>query len=405
MLEIFDGTPGQGKTFCAMALRILPHLAAGGYVVTNVEIVPDGIAKYLKERHGVTFNPDRLRFLSQDEVGSFFEHTPKGTKECPVMVVLDEIHLWFNARDWAKNDANLRQTFVNATQHRKYNLDITLISQHIANIDAQFIRLVAKLVRFRNLKEWHPPMMPWLRVPYYRFLATTFDRSGKGKPQKRDWLPFDPLVGGSYNTDAILAGAGASAGQVERVKLPVDPVIQARFDRIKYWGRLGFFVALGVLMFWLGRRGNSSAPEPAVTVVPAQPAKASAGPVVAANPALPLPVPPPVRWLDSPPKVEVVTYSSACGLISRPRLSVKLDGSAQWLQAGEWTSRGRVAFVRRLGDKLFEVQIWEDETGERKTFRAVQQNIAAAVAPPLTGLPPEDGFDQPATQAPHHVSK
>lgn len=259
MLSIFDGRPGDGKSYTAVAMKILPHLAAGGYVATNIEMIPEGVAAYILKRTGKVFNSERLRILTEDEAPSFHRHIPPGNENVRVLVVLDEAHLFFNSRDWQKSDKGHRDTFNLATQHRKYFLDIVLISQHFANIDSQFLRLVEELWRFRDLGKWKFPFpgMGWFKIPFVRFLAVVYDRDGKTL-QKRYWQSFDKLVGAAYNTRAVSRGSQMS-GSVEKIELERDPVHTARLAKVRKIAGVSLLViGLGVVAFFAYYFGRSN---------------------------------------------------------------------------------------------------------------------------------------------------
>lgn len=400
-LYIFDGIPGAGKTYSSMNLRILPHLAAGGVVVTNVEVVPDGVGEWILQRTGRKWDPSRLRTLTEEQCPNFFRYLPKGTKECPVLVVLDEVHLWFNAKDWSKNDASCRQTFELATQHRKFNLDIILISQHLSNIDGQFLKLVAGLSRFRDLSK--TPIVPWLpflTIPFVRFLALHYDKTGRTL-QKRDWMRFDPLVGNSYKTDAVLKGGEVMEGAetVQRVELAKDPVVAAKFKMIT---RTAFvFIALAVagVVYYLMRGETVPATTVAPSAVVPPPDRAPAAAV-----AVPVEFPP-LPWSQRPPAVPVLLVKAVTGPLDARRLLVDLDGASQWIYSGCFCTRGRVAYVRSLGGiKLHEISLWEDD-GERVTLRGLLQDTLPAstgyvsYAPDgeIPDLPPSSGQPSPAS--------
>lgn len=369
-LKVFDGIPGMGKTYNAMVLEILPHLAEGGFVVTNIEVKLDGIAAYLKERYGKIFNPERLLILTEEQCPTFFSYLPRGTADCPVKVVLDEIHLWFNARDWQKNDAKVRETFNLATQHRKFHLDIILISQNLSNIDGQFLKLVAGITRFKDLSK--TPLFkwaPWFRVPYFRFLALHFDRTGKTRLDA-NWLRADKLAFASYNTLAVLKGGEAMEGSatVQRESLPVDPVFKAKMAKYRKNLLVALVLALVALNLWQLFRPSPDAPPP----VPPSP-QASIFKQKAAEPQKEEALQTheePKHYMEAPPVVHVLTACAVSGR-SSPRVLVELDGVNQWLRSGGWCTRGRVGAVRSLSSTaLHEVEIYGDD-GERYQFRVV----------------------------------
>jgi len=405
-LEIYDGRPGDGKSYCAVATRILPHLMAGGFVATNIAMKPAGVAAYIKKRSGKIFNPSRLLILDNAEVPTFPKRIPQGTPDCPVLVILDEVHLWFNARDWAKTDAAVRETFVFATQHRKYCIDIVLISQHFANIDGQFVRLIAGLSRFRDLKRWHPPGMPWLRIPYFRFLAVHYDRNGK-TVMRRDWVAFDPLVGAAYDTRAISGGEGTGGGVTGREALTMDPVVRKKLDRGLFLLRLciilGALCLLGWLVWWRVRvvrdmdREEMAALRAELDRRTKAPAVLPVAPLVQGPTGQPSPSRPP-GWLDEPPHVEV--WSTRGGM-RRGRvweLTVSIDGADQILTPGAWTTRGRVMNLIQLNPRLWSVFLSCDD-GKRREFRVLRDNVGMAGAV-FSSNPLSQRFPVPLPTAP-----
>lgn len=375
-LEIFDGLPRQGKTYSSMYLRILPHLAKGGFVVTNIEVKPEGIGKYIKARYGKVWNPDRLKILTADQCVHFFRHVPTGTADCPTLVILDEIHLWFNARDWQKSDGKEvggRETFNMATQHGKFFLDIVLISQHVSNIDGQFLKLVSALTRFKDLKHWKVLGIPWMRYCGFRFLATHYDSTGKNKKSPpRTWMRFDPLVGDTYNTLAVLKGGEVMAGNgtVQREELPVDPEAAKTAAKLRKMLVVAVIVGLLGVIAWLSWRGRQASPAAVPNAAP-KPVEKGKEPFTGPAPDAAAAPSKPVTFLESPPTVEVVTTSAVGGPDSDPKVMIEMDGARQWIHAGDWCSRGRVAYVRRLNSiYLHEVEIW-DESNKRHKIRVV----------------------------------
>lgn len=397
-LEIFDGRPGDGKSYHAMCLKILPHLARGGYVATNIEVRPDGVAAWIKARTGRVFKPERLRFLEDHEVANFHKHIPAGSEKTQVLVVLDECHLWFNSRDYRENDKGHRETFNLATQHRKYFLDIVLISQHFANIDGQFLRLVEGLWRFRDFKKWHVPMVPWLKLPFFRFRATKFDRDGKTVVE-RHWSPFSKLVADTYNTRAVGKGL-QMADTVDDVELEQDPAAAKKVKRILFvinWILMILFaVVVGFGAYWLGKRrgtqngrqqqeaiqskkppAKTAANTGAASPAPSQPAKEDAGvlpsfmvrPSAESKPA--------GTWLDEPAPFVVRRLEWVAGPRSDLRLCVELDGLRQILYLGGETSRGKVMAIRQQAIKVWDVEFSAAVGAPRRSLRLIQQNATA----------------------------
>ncbi len=201
MIEVFEGRLGGGKTYTAV-YRMLGHLIRGGTVCTNVELKWDGIAELAKTRHGVILEREQLILLEDWQITEFFKYTPSGTADMPVLVVLDEVHIHFNARDYAATDKNFRETLVFLTQSRKVATDVIFISQSILNIDSQFARLVQYVWRFRDMSKWRIPGLG-IMSPFKGILAVQFDYDCRTVLQ-RHFVPKDKGIFGCYETNSLI---------------------------------------------------------------------------------------------------------------------------------------------------------------------------------------------------------
>jgi len=218
MIEIFEGRLGGGKTTAA-TIRILDHLRKGGFVCTNVDLLWDGCLKYCRERWGVLLEERQLKILTEEEICEFYKFCPRGGS-LPVLVVLDEAHLWFNARDHATTDKFFRHTLSFLTQSRKLQTDIIFISQSALNLDRQFARLIQYVWRFRDMSRYRVPGLG-IKLPFYsnKFLAVQYDYDGKTQFEKY-WRTKDPKVFSCFQTNAILRPfPGADTGRVDQITL------------------------------------------------------------------------------------------------------------------------------------------------------------------------------------------
>jgi len=370
-----------------------------------------GVGEYILKKTGKIFNPDRLKILTEEQAPCFHKHIPPGNEEVQVLVVLDEAHLFFNARDWAKSDKDHRATFNLATQHRKYFLDIVLISQHFGNIDAQFLRLIEELWRFRDLGKWRFPFpgLSWFRIPFVRFLAIVFDRNGK-TILRRYWQPFDKLVGNAYNTRAVSKGSQMS-GKVEKIELAKDPVFAARLAKIRKLAGIALIVIALCLTAFLAMVYGKNKVEPdrrefdriktenarlKETKTPPRNVATMGDPATAGAPvwAAPLVKPPPPSWLDAPPITEIMKIRSYWEGRGQTTLLAEMDGVTQRVTLGGWVTRGRVMRLTKLNHKMFDVEV-SDDSSIRHRMRFVLQdiplegatnpNMRQAAQPGLTG--------------------
>jgi len=142
------GKPGGFKSYSAVEWAF-GYVARGGVVCTNIPLHAWAWRRELRERKGWRLQRGQLRRLESDDIPRFNEHIPQGTRDMPVLVIIDECHLWFNSRDWAKQARSLLNFL---TIHRHCHVDIVLISQHMDNVDKQMRRLVEHTYLYRDLR-------------------------------------------------------------------------------------------------------------------------------------------------------------------------------------------------------------------------------------------------------------
>jgi hypothetical protein len=221
MIELYEGRLGGGKTYTA-AVRMVDHVRRGGIVCTNVELIWPAFKQFIQDQYGLEAEDDQFISLHDEQVGLFHRFTPSGTAELPVLVVIDEAHLTFNARDFAQTDKLYRETLTFLTQSRKVNTDVIFIAQSVLNMDKQFMRLVQFIWRFRDLAKWK---IPGLGIPYplKQILAVQFDYDGKTILQ-RTFVNKDKRIFGLYNTNSLirefprLGNVNTSPRKLQKVK-------------------------------------------------------------------------------------------------------------------------------------------------------------------------------------------
>lgn len=162
MIVFFVGTPGSGKTYEAVK-KIVDNLRAGRTVCTNIDGMDDKrnqeYIKALIDMDDYTFL-ERFRFLTKTEVLNFWGtrtvsktlQLPNNQTEtveqteliCPKnsLIVLDEVHKFFNARSWQSETNNLMADW--ASTHRHDGYDLVMITQDIDKVEKQV----------RSLTEW-----------------------------------------------------------------------------------------------------------------------------------------------------------------------------------------------------------------------------------------------------------
>lgn len=223
MISIFEGRIGGGKTYLAVT-RILAHLAKGGTVVTNVELLPDGCACYLAKHYGLQMDPSAIRFLNEEETGFFHKHLIGGTKELPVLAVIDEAHLWFNARDTMQTGSTKRALLTFLSQSRKLGVDVIFIVQKEENLEAQFRRLASELWRMKDLSKLRIPGFG-IQYPWPHIIAFRLD-AANGLLMERKIIRRTHDVFDCYDTNALLRPvefAGEIAGKRNLIAVEKKP--------------------------------------------------------------------------------------------------------------------------------------------------------------------------------------
>lgn len=216
MIECFEGTLGGGKSYHAVK-RALDYLAVGGRVFSNIELVQSECESFVADRYGLSLQwSEQYRYLNASDIARLHEVVKGGDKDCPVLCILDEIHLYHNSRDWANASRGLLQWL---TQSRKLFVDIICITQHRNNLDKQWIRLMGRYWRFRDMRKWKMPGIG-LRIPFVQALAVELDQDGKTVIQKT-FERFDNRIFRCYSSEQIFDGvsAGFAGSGLKRLKL------------------------------------------------------------------------------------------------------------------------------------------------------------------------------------------
>lgn len=184
-IEIFEGTPGSGKSFCAIE-DMMFHIIAGGVVASNFLLSPDWAMRL--SRSSTLFVKDPKKLIQKARkywnrafyVGSsetvmklsgllrgensiadrFCSEKMSKKREGVGRLYIDEAQLYFNSRNW-KDNMGFIEFF---TQHRKLKWDVVLIAHSIDMIDKQIKPLIEYQRSFRNLRKVKVlgfPITPW----------------------------------------------------------------------------------------------------------------------------------------------------------------------------------------------------------------------------------------------------
>lgn len=163
-IEAFIGRPGSGKTY-TLTDRVLREADRGKTVFANYTIAHPNV---------YTFGPTDLLDLP------------------PGIVVIDEAHLWFSARQALRLPPSWLQKM---SQTRKAGWNLLWCSQHESRVDKVL----------RDVTDWMWLCSAWLKVDGHPLLFTAqsfepeyFRRKGKG--WTRTVRPFSYRVAQAYDT-------------------------------------------------------------------------------------------------------------------------------------------------------------------------------------------------------------
>lgn len=223
MITIISGKVGGGKTYFA-TLAILEHLLKGGVVVTNINLIRSECFKW-GLRRGRVFRRSQIRIVDLNKNPDVHALIPFGTPDLPVLVALDEIHLFFNSRDWKATSTHHRDLLSFVSQSRKAGVDLLFIAQSSDTIDSQF-REQAEISFFcTNLGKFTGIRSLAMRAQLDRM-------SGEVLGFKIFWL--DSQIFRCYSTLSFL---DARMQQMERERVRIPPLKLQRVPFYLSWLR------------------------------------------------------------------------------------------------------------------------------------------------------------------------
>jgi len=256
MIEIYTGKPGAGKTYVGCVLRIIEELERGNrHIVTNASVDLAALNAYFQVK-GRKFVDvfTRVRLITREEAGEFWrfrgDYTvlPQGgTKDVETvdkfsrgrpgcMYVIDEAHVLFDARKWAKSAEAL--TFYNS-QHRKF--------EDLCIFVTQFLKLLEVRVRgfaefFHVLKNFAGVnFMTVLRMPKRMRELVYSTEPGPGVPVEYEvWHPLNAEKANCYDTTA---GVGIGGGRKPEER-------KARGLALPWWMVFVGFAAAAVAFYY-----------------------------------------------------------------------------------------------------------------------------------------------------------
>lgn len=227
-IEFISGKPGGGKTLMAVEFIVRELLGSERTVVTNVPLNLGALNEYLqtKSKGRVIDLNDRLQILDDAAMRVFFVHRGNGREFGrvlaagkfiradystaqpgwrPCFYVLDELHLFFNAREWMTTGPAALHYL---SQHRKMGDDVLCVTQYTKNVDAQFRALAQEFHQVRNLSKERWGM--FAGPPKFKVLSGQMDFSQTTNQEVNiRFFSFNPKLGSLYDTAAGVGLVGA----------------------------------------------------------------------------------------------------------------------------------------------------------------------------------------------------
>lgn len=224
MIRAVTGKLGAGKSlFCA--IEIFDHLCAGRTVVTNMDIVWEEMCLLARKMRRVVLEDRQLIRVDLKKNKHWQKDVVFGARDCFVEVYLDEIHLFFNSRDWSSNATEFKMLYSFLTQSRKAAVNITLICQEESTFDKQMRVQCQYLLYLVNSAQI--PLGPLGRCPFNFFIAVLKDAK-EGYTISKKIRGYDKRYFKVYESfeflDDEMIELASEAQRVERIKLRKVPV-------------------------------------------------------------------------------------------------------------------------------------------------------------------------------------
>lgn len=200
MIHAICGKTGGGKSYLALRL-IVEELrsSADSVVLTNLSVFPDKLAEFLHNRYGDSYRAgQRIILLTEDQTARFWAHRRDGVRN---LVVIDELHMYFNARLWAKTGYD---ALAYLSQHRKFGDEVWWISQHPDQVEKQFRSLTSDWTYTRNGA--HEKLLQFFRPPN-RIWYSVFLSQQSRQPMESHVIRLDLALASCYDT---CAGVGVN---------------------------------------------------------------------------------------------------------------------------------------------------------------------------------------------------
>jgi hypothetical protein len=223
MIQIVTGKLGAGKTMHTVRM-MFEKLCRGSTVVTNIDVNWSAMKELAASYAGVHLDDAQLVKLDPAADKNWQRSIPFGTRKLPVQVYLDEIHLFYNSRDWAQTEKFQRQLLSFLTQSRKACVDVTFIAQDAETIEKQF----------RAQAEWELAVVSALHIPlgalikiFHWFFPCYIVRKRSVSAQEKSkvligkqWCLYHPRWWSLYHSFQFLDGEMRELAESARIAEP-----------------------------------------------------------------------------------------------------------------------------------------------------------------------------------------
>jgi len=246
-IHFVSGKPGGGKSRYTIGLIVDELVHGTRLVVTNMPVNWQNLNEYLqREFPDKSINlHSRLRVLDDEtETSQFWLYRWPGQNVAPIapeqwakgeryrfdkpvidvgekdlgcMFVIDELHLFFNSREWMNTG---KGCLFYLSQHRKLGDDVVCVTQSIGNVDKQFRSVAQDFTYVRNLRKEKRGLF---RLPSL-FMRSTFLEPQTGaagqEPVETRTFRLDPTgLATCYDTArgvSVIGRNGADTGERQR---------------------------------------------------------------------------------------------------------------------------------------------------------------------------------------------
>ncbi len=174
-LIVVTGPLGAGKSYYGVR-KAVESLERGKMVITNFRMTPEWQDKVVDRHWFRWLIPGRRRELKSlwrsrslvvKDLKELMKVRVEGKGEGRCVVIIDEAHLFMNARSW--NDEDRMDLVQWASLSRKLGFDVYLITQDLKSLDRQVRDRLTYQVDLANLKQFK--VMGLRIVPFNFFLA------------------------------------------------------------------------------------------------------------------------------------------------------------------------------------------------------------------------------------------